>query len=357
MIRFVLLIALFFGAATSQQYYYAPGYLIDSELADYPQNPEQFAAAPEFSKDQEDQLNREVQAAQGEEATLFEEELRIPGEKPQTNDSYLCTAFKQQGKQKSIGIEMDVETWDCGEMANTQSNQPQQYVKGPPCASASAPIYAWSHGSGKEKTQLPEGVGFPIGGFSKNQYVVLQVHYMSALEKEDNAGVKIAFSNEILPKMAATLLLVTGGSVASHKTENFEAACVIDEPIEIHPISFRVHTHRHGVNVSGWLVREDQSGEDKWTLLGERSPQKPQIFEKIHNGAIIQQGDVIASKCTIKNNEDHLIEIGPTSEDEMCNFYLMYWSEGRTLSDNICYSPGAPYYKWGREAGLNHIPH
>lgn len=35
----------------------------------------------------------------------------------------------------------------------------------------------------------------------------------------------------------------------------------------------------------------------------------------------------------------------------------MYWVEGdQTLSDNICFSPGAPNYYWGREAGLNHIP-
>jgi len=178
-----------------------------------------------------------------------------------------------------------------------------------------------------------------------------------ASDKEDYAGVRITFANEVL-KVAATLLLVTGGAVTKNSQEDFEAACVIDEAIEIHPISFRVHTHRHGTNVSGWLVREDETGKDQWTLLGERSPQKPQIFEKVDdNKVVIRQGDVIASRCTIKNNENHALAIGPSSEDEMCNFYLMYYSNGRALSDNVCYSPGPPLYKWGREAGLNHIPH
>ena len=26
---------------------------------------------------------------------------------------------------------------------------------------------------------------------------------------------------------------------------------------------------------------------------------------------------------------DHDVRIGPTNNDEMCNFYLMYWVEGR----------------------------
>lgn len=54
--------------------------------------------------------------------------------------------------------------------------------------------YAWSHGAGQETTKLPDGVGFPVGGLSKNQYVVLQVHYMHALEDEDFAGVKVKFT-------------------------------------------------------------------------------------------------------------------------------------------------------------------
>lgn len=122
---------------------------------------------------------------------------------------------------------------------------------------------------------------------------------MNALDKEDYAGVRITFANEALPKQAATLLLVTGGVIPKQTQQDFEAACVIDEDIEIHPISFRVHTHRHGQNVSGWLVREDEAGNDQWTLIGARSPQKPQVFEKVKGEMVIRQGDVIASRFSI----------------------------------------------------------
>lgn len=181
---------------------------------------------------------------------------------------------------------------------------------------------------------------------------------MKAIEKKDYAGVKITFVDGFMPKTAATLLMVTGGrqknihisesdclgAVGKKTRENFEAACVIDEDIEMHPIAFRVHTHRHGEKVSAWIVKENEVDEDNWTLIGERSPKEPQIFEKIRNqGMVIRRGDILASRCVINNNENHPIEIGPTSEDEMCNFYLMYYSTGRTLSSNICFSPGAPY--------------
>jgi len=303
--------------------------------------------------------------------------LLFPGDKPKKNDSYLCSAYFQP-KEKSLtsfetvdstnahhiilfvcenpGIDTPVPVWDCGEMASPVG-APSQYVKAPPCASASAPIYAWSHGAGSERTELPQGVGFPVGGLSKNQYVVLQVHYMNSLDKEDFAGVRVRFTDRPQPKTAATLLLVTGGSIKSNSRENFEAACVIDENVEMHPLFFRVHTHRHGEKVSGWAVKEETQGTDEWTLLGERSPQKPQIFEKVQNNSlVIQKGDVIGLRCTIYNNENHPISIGATSEDEMCNFYLIYWTEGRTLSDNVCYSPGAPNYTWRKQTGLNHIP-
>lgn len=39
-------------------------------------------------------------------------------------------------------------------------------------------------------------------------------------------------------------------------------------------------------------------------------------------------------------------------------FLQMYWVDGdNVLTDNTCFSPGAPEYRWSREAGLNHIPH
>ena len=51
--------------------------------------------------------------------------------------------------------------------------------------------------------------------------------------------------------------------------------------------------------------------------------------------------------------------VGPTGEDEMCNFYMMYWVEGwRKLWQERCYTVGPPIYSWDRLiiGGLSNIP-
>lgn len=44
-----------------------------------------------------------------------------------------------------------------------------------------------------------------------------------------------------------------------------------------------------------------------------------------------------------------------TNEDEMCNFYLMYWTDGKTLDRKTCFSLGPPFYYWARN-NLRNIP-
>ena len=61
----------------------------------------------------------------------------------------------------------------------------------------------------------------------------------------------------------------------------------------------------------------------------------------------------------MKNDKDHAVWVGTTRDDEMCNFYLMYWVEGRRkLNQERCYSVGPPVYSWDRLiiGGLSNIP-
>lgn len=74
----------------------------------------------------------------------------------------------------------------------------------------------------------------------------------------------------------------------------------------MHPFAFRVHTHRHGTNVAGWIVRENPfTGEDSWFKVGQRDPQLPQLFEPVANKTlVVEQGDMITARCEMKNDED-----------------------------------------------------
>jgi peptidylglycine monooxygenase len=303
-------------------------------------------------------------------------EIRMPGVSVEHNETYLCTSYPLNMLETNYIVGFDPiadmhevhhillfgceepgsedPVWDCGEMSIART----QYRRAPTCATQPQILYAW--GKGAPKLELPKGVGFPVGGETQSRFVVLQVHYMHKTDKEDTSGVRVVSTPIPQPRTASTLLIVTGGTIKPKTTEDFEAACVIDEPVEMHPFAFRVHTHSHGTEVSGWLVREDPTtGRDDWSLIGSRDPQLPQMFEAVKNASVvITPGDIVAARCTIKNNEDRQITIGPTGKDEMCNFYLMYFVEGdRILRDNTCFSPGAPEYHWSSEAGLNHVPH
>lgn len=63
---------------------------------------------------------------------------------------------------------------------------------------------------------------------------------------------------------------------------------------------------------------------------------------------------VVSVTILMKNNN----YFRATNNDEMCNFYLMYWVENsQPLEQKYCFSAGPPTYYWKQaEPGLRHIP-
>lgn len=64
------------------------------------------------------------------------------------------------------------------------------------------------------------GVGFRVGGNSKNNFLILQIHYMHATKDIDYSGVSVISTIVPQPRTAATLLLVTGGEIKPKSTGN-----------------------------------------------------------------------------------------------------------------------------------------
>lgn len=128
-------------------------------------------------------------------------------------------------------------------------------------------------------------------------------------------------------------------------TEHFEAACPNEEPIEYHPFAFRTHTHKFGQVVAGYKIDQDT---DQWEMIGKGDPQKPQMFYPIKKSLTIRQGDWVAARCTMYNFQDKTVRIGSTGDDEMCNFYIMYYVNrmDRILDRKVCFTAGPPYYYW-----------
>jgi len=300
--------------------------------------------------------------------------LLMPLVKPEFKETYLCTPIRldtevtyfvtgfRPNATKMTAHHMLIygceepgsadPVWNCGEMAVKQPGMESSS----PCASGDQIIYAW--GMDAPELHLPEGVGFRVGGDSSIKYLVLQVHYGHLDHipvSGDDSGVFLEYTETEQPKTAGVLLLGTGGFALPHSTTYFETSCEIEDPRTMHPFAFRTHTHSLGKVVSGWRVRNRRD----WELIGKRDPQQPQMFYPVSKDIQILQGDTVAARCTMVNDRDRTTYIGTTGDDEMCNFYIMYWVWGKTpVTPNTCFTRGPPSWSWGGRygGGLKNIP-
>jgi len=305
--------------------------------------------------------------------------LQMPKSKPGNAEAYLCTPMKLDKSTTNyiVGFEPTAHMrtahhmilygcksparqeaiYNCGGMA---VKDPQYSSSAQPCGDGQQVVYAWARNA--PELVLPDDVGFRVGGpDSEIDWLVLQVHYASIdyiPEDGDESGVILHYTNVPLPRSAGVIYSGTSGRFPAQTTTYSEAACEINSNEVIHPFAFRVHTHGLGRVVSGWKVTKDM----QWTLLGKRDPQLPQMFEAINqDGSItMKSGDTFASRCTMVNYRDRAVSVGTTNDDEMCNFYLMYWVEGNNvMSQKSCFSLGPPVYSWDGwilGGGLSNIP-
>jgi len=95
-----------------------------------------------------------------------------------------------------------------------------------------------------------------------------------------------------------------------------------------------------------------------WKEIGKHNPQQPQMFYPVMDKSLtLHKGDVVAARCTMKNYLGHSVSIGSTADDEMCNFYMMYYVEGdRILKRKYCFSSGPPYYYWTSDRRVGEVP-
>ncbi|CAH1989253.1 unnamed protein product [Acanthoscelides obtectus] len=306
--------------------------------------------------------------------------LLMPNVYPDRDELYLCTPVRVVDEKSFyiVGFEpnatMNVahhillfgcttpgttdEVWDCGEMA--KSGTEKKYKRASPCASGNHVLYAWARNA--KTLELPEDVGFQVGKGTSIQYIVLQIHYSKKFEdnRRDNSGMYLVYTEEPQSKLAGVLLFGVGGLIPPKSVTHMETACRINEMKKIYPFAYRTHTHSLGRVVSGYVIRKDETGKDHWTLLGKRDPMTPQMFYEVFDKSPVMYGDRMAARCTMdSSSRGRITKVGPTNEDEMCNFYLMYYVENDTpLEMKYCFSEGPPYYKWNDDVSndLNSIP-
>jgi len=86
--------------------------------------------------------------------------------------------------------------------------------------------------------------------------------------------------------------------------------------------AYRVHAHSHGDVNAAYRVRNSE-----WTQLAKADPQWPQAFYPTDSLIDIKDGDTLIGSCTYHNDENRYVYAGTTHNDEMCNIYLMYYTD------------------------------
>uniref|UniRef100_A0AAY5EK14 Peptidylglycine alpha-amidating monooxygenase n=1 Tax=Electrophorus electricus TaxID=8005 RepID=A0AAY5EK14_ELEEL len=265
----------------------------------------------------------------------FSVDIRMPGVLPTSSDSYYCVAVPVPTSREAYIVDfvphasMDTAHhmllygcrapystkgfWDCGTEQGT-------------CQDEAKIMYAWARNA--PPTNLPKDVGFKVGGDTQITYFVLQLHYGDVNSFRGMLSITdlILYLPSRQPYVAGMYLMMSLDTVIppGKTVTNADIACTyLSYPM--YPFAFRTHTHRLGKVVSGYRIRNGQ-----WMLIGRQSPQLPQAFYPVSNAIDVRYGDTLAARCVFTGEgRTGKTRIGGTSNDEMCNFYIMYYMDNK----------------------------
>ncbi|XP_046717822.1 peptidyl-glycine alpha-amidating monooxygenase isoform X2 [Silurus meridionalis] len=267
----------------------------------------------------------------------FSLDIRMPGVTPAVSDTYYCMAVPVPTSKEAYIVDFvphaSMETahhmllygcrtpystkgyWNCGTEQGT-------------CEDEAKIMYAWARNA--PPTKLPKDVGFRVGGDTRITYFVLQIHYGDVRSFKDHhkdcSGLNLQMTSKPQPFIAGMYLMMSVDTVIppGKTVTNADIACTYSS-YPMYPFAFRTHTHRLGKVVSGYRIRNGQ-----WSLIGRQSPQLPQAFYPASNAIDVRYGDLLAARCVFTGEgKTTKTQIGGTSNDEMCNFYMMYYMDSK----------------------------
>ncbi|CAD7700757.1 unnamed protein product, partial [Ostreobium quekettii] len=136
-------------------------------------------------------------------------DILMPPHKTTREDTYLCTSVRVPGTRgyKLTAVEPHTEMKIAHHMllfgCHGEPNNPQDVERDgvwechhvTACkGEQEAVLYGW--GRNAPKLELPDGVGFSVGGEGGLNHLVLQVHYLQVRPPDDHSGVSLTLSTE-----------------------------------------------------------------------------------------------------------------------------------------------------------------
>lgn len=262
-------------------------------------------------------------------------EVRMSNVTTQQEDAYICTSYKLTDYQNYItniealatsdiahhmfgfGCEKPASlsnSWNCGNVV---------------CQGQKTILFAW--GRNAPALELPKDVAFKVGRSTPHKYIVVNIHYLKKVSN-DRSGLALTFSNTPRLYQAGIMLMVSGYIAVPPKTKKYSSdlSCKY-EGKNIKVFAYRVHAHMHGDVNTAYRIRNHE-----WSQLAKGDPQWPQAFYPTNEMFDLKDGDALVGRCTYHNDESRTIYAGPTHKDEMCNIYLMYYTDDITDVQDTC---------------------
>lgn len=264
----------------------------------------------------------------------------MPGITPKEDEAYLCTAMRLNDSVEEWVVRFDPLAsanrahhmllfgcsdvlqqnleggfWDCGHHGVCQNSRI---------------MYAWAKNA--PTTSLPEGVGFRIGGQTGIRFLTLQIHYAKALPEgvKDHSGLQMELTTQKQKYKAGIYLLVAGNTVIPPNTPKTHADmnCLLADsgiPTDINLFAYRVHAHVLGTVITGYLF---DTTKNEYIEIAKGNPHWPQAFYPMNKTHFAKTSDILHARCTWNSTgRSRHTMIGSTAADEMCNLYLMYYTD------------------------------
>ncbi|GMH42040.1 hypothetical protein BSKO_09959 [Bryopsis sp. KO-2023] len=260
-------------------------------------------------------------------------QLSMPPYEVHENDTYLCFATELPKTAKrivAIEPQSDMEVahhmllFGCVEPQHQPEDGVWECHMARPCKSGENILYGW--GRNAPTLTFPNGVGYSVGGKSSINYLVLQVHYLSTRPKDDSSGIVLKLTEKPSPLTASMMAYMVGFEIPPGKKSHLvDNSCCISGFQQVTTMAFRVHTHVMGRSV--YMTRTSGLFPNG-TEIARNDPQLPQGFYPVEKETKIRPGENLKVTCDFNSvGKDHVVGAGHTHDDEMCNMYMMTYSE------------------------------
>jgi mono/diheme cytochrome c family protein len=244
-----------------------------------------------------------------------------------TADILICYGWESPhpSKRHIIGLSPAiVATRQLHHVTLLESDEAVSPVPGP-CSPAAMTtwrsLYGWAPGA--SGLELPPQAGLPEG---PGTHLVVQMHFVNPSHEavQDTSGFDLCTTDHLRPNDADVMAFGTT-EITIPARGSRAVDCSIPVPADgatTHLFAAFPHMHKLGksivttVRAGGTGAPVDLGSVPNWDYANQTW---------LPVDYTLRPGDVVQSKCSWNNPSDHGVGYGPTSDDEMCFSYVMYF--------------------------------